>query len=159
MRTPYEDAALVFAPQKGAGPGAIERLTERLNNLAGGLPRDPRGVPMTGAAGGLAGGLWAYGATLRPGAELVLDALGFDARLTRADAVVSGEGRFDSQSLEGKVVGAIAARCAAAGKPLHLIVGQNALKGPPPPAISSVVAASTLEDIRDAGGELSCARP
>jgi glycerate 2-kinase len=158
VRTPFEDAARVFAPQKGARPEAVERLTTRLDAFAAELPRDPRGVPMTGAAGGLAGGLWAYGASLRPGAEFVLDALDFDARLASADVVVSGEGRFDSQSLEGKVIGAIAARCAAAGKPLHLIIGQSGLEAPFPAAISSLNAASSLKEIREAGGELCCAR-
>jgi glycerate kinase len=158
VRTVYEDAPRVFAPQKGAGPEAVERLTEKLDALASELPRDPRGLPMTGAAGGLSGGLWAHGATLRPGADFVLDALDFDARLARSDAVVSGEGRFDSQSLEGKIVGAIATRCAAAGKPLHLIVGQNGFKGRSPAAISSLDAASSLKEIREAGGELGRAR-
>jgi len=152
VRTPYEEAARVFSPQKGASPEAVERLTEKLDAFAAELPRDPRGLPMTGAAGGLSGGLWAYGATLRPGAAFVLDALDFDARLARADAVVSGEGRFDSQSLEGKIVGAIATRCAGAGKPLHLIVGENGMKESA--AISSVIAASSLEEIEDAGGEI-----
>ncbi len=154
VRTAYEDAARVFAPQKGASPEAVERLTEKLDAFATELPRDPRGTPMTGAAGGLSGGLWAYGATLRAGADFVLDALGFDTRLARADAVVSGEGRFDSQSLEGKIVGAIASRCADAGKPLHLIVGQNGLRKEPPTSISSVIAASSLEEIEAAGGEI-----
>lgn len=111
---------------------------------------------MTGATGGLSGGLWAHGATLRPGADLVLDALDFDVRLARADAVISGEGRFDSQSLEGKIVGTIATRCAAAGKPLHLIVGENGMKESG--AISSVIAASSLEEIENAGGEICLAR-
>jgi glycerate kinase len=154
VRTLYEDAARVFAPQKGASPEAVERLTEKLDAFAAELPRDPRGLPMTGAAGGLSGGLWAHGATLRPGADFVLDALDFDARFARADAAVSGEGRFDSQSLEGKIVGAIASRCAAAGKTLHLIVGQNGLPKEPMTSISSVIAASSLEEIEAAGGEL-----
>jgi glycerate kinase len=154
VRTPYEEAARVFAPQKGASPEEVERLTEKLDAFAAELPRDPRGLPMTGAAGGLSGGLWAHGATLRAGADFVLDALDFDARLARADAVVSGEGRFDSQSLEGKIVGEIATRCAAAGKPLHLIVGQNGLRKGATASISSVVAASSLEEIEAAGGEL-----
>jgi glycerate kinase len=153
--TPYEDAARVFAPQKGADPAAVERLTDRLNALAAELPRDPRGIPMTGCAGGLSGGLWSHGAKLRPGAEFVLDALDFDSRLARADAVVSGEGRFDSQSLEGKIVGAIAERCASAGKPLHLIVGQNALTTDPPDALGSVTDASSLEEIREAAAGLA----
>ena len=65
VRTPYEDAGKVFGPQKGADPEMVEQLTERLHQLAGGFERDPRGEPMTGAAGGLSGGLWAaHGATL-----------------------------------------------------------------------------------------------
>lgn len=158
VRTPYEDAARVFAPQKGAEPAAVERLTARLEALAAEFPRDPRGVAMSGCAGGLSGGLWAHGAQLRPGADFVLDALDFDSRLARADAVVSGEGRFDSQSLEGKIVGAIATRCAAAGKPLHLIVGQDGFEGQSSPGVSSVRAASGLEEIQKAGGEISSAR-
>lgn len=154
VRTAFENAARVFAPQKGASPEAVERLTQRLEAFAAELPRDPRGVSMTGCAGGLSGGLWGHGATLRPGADLVLDALDFDAHLTRADAVVSGEGRFDSQSLEGKVVGAIATRCAAAGKPLHLIVGQNGLDGQPPGGVTSIAEATTLEAIPSAAARL-----
>jgi glycerate kinase len=155
VRTAFEDAARVFAPQKGADPVAVERLTKRLDEFAAELPRDPRGVPMTGCAGGLSGGLWAYGASLRPGAEFVLDALDFDTRLARADAVISGEGRFDSQSLEGKIVGAIAERCAAAGKPLHLIVGQDAAASGSSGAVASISEASSLEKIRQAAGHLS----
>jgi glycerate kinase len=155
VKTPSEDAARVFAPQKGADPPAVQRLAERLEAFATELPRDPRGVPMGGCAGGLSGGLWAHGAELRPGADFVLDAIDFDARLARADAVISGEGRFDSQSLEGKVAGAIATRCAAAGKPLHLIVGENSLEMDPAKAISSVRAASSLAEIERAGGELA----
>jgi glycerate kinase len=69
VSTPFELAAVVFGPQKGADAGAVERLTGRLHEQAGALPRDPRGMPMSGAAGGLAGGLWArYGASIVPGA-------------------------------------------------------------------------------------------
>ena len=59
VRTPFEDAPRVFGPQKGADPAMVERLEQRLDELAATLPRDPRGEPMTGAAGGLSGGLWA----------------------------------------------------------------------------------------------------
>ena len=55
VRTAFEDAARIFGPQKGAGKDEIRRLTKRLNDMAGRLDRDPRGVPMTGAAGGLSG--------------------------------------------------------------------------------------------------------
>lgn len=155
VRTRFEDAARVFAPQKGAGPAAVARLSQRLDAFAATLPRDPRGLPMGGCAGGLGGGLWAYGAELRPGAELVLDTLGFDDRLGRAEAVVSGEGRFDSQSLEGKIVGAIAERCAAAGEPLNLVAGQNGLEGEPPSAIASIREASDPAEIQAAGEEIA----
>jgi len=158
VRTPYEDAARVFAPQKGADGAAVERLTARLEALATELPRDPRGVPMSGCAGGLSGGLWAYGARLSPGAAFVLDAVGFDQRLARADAVVSGEGRFDSQSLEGKVVGEIAARCERAGKPLHLVVGEDGFEQNRPSVVASVAQAGTLAALQQAGYELAWRR-
>jgi glycerate 2-kinase len=148
VRTPFEDAARVFAPQKGADPATVARLTARLEALAAELPRDPRGVPMSGCAGGLSGGLWAHGARLRAGAPFVLDAVGFDRRLAEAEAVVSGEGRFDTQSLEGKIVGEIAERCAAADKPLHLIVGEQVQEGETPIAIASIAPASTPEEMR-----------
>src|SRR3954468_17547205 len=82
VRTPFEDAPRVFGPQKGADEDMVRRLEQRLDELAQRLPRDPRGVPMTGAAGGLSGGLWAqYGATLEAGAPFVLDAVDFDRRM------------------------------------------------------------------------------
>ncbi|MFL5897838.1 MAG: glycerate kinase, partial [Solirubrobacterales bacterium] len=118
---PFEDAAAVFAPQKGAAPQAVERLTQRLVALAAALPRDPRGRTMSGAAGGLAGGLWAaFGAHLIPGAATVLGIAGFDERLAKADAAITGEGRLDEQSFEGKLVGQVARRCREAGRPLHV---------------------------------------
>lgn len=146
----YEDAARLFAPQKGADPAAVERLTARLDAYAASLPRDPRGLPMGGCAGGLSGGLWAaFGAELRPGAAFVLDQLGFDSRLAGADGVISGEGQLDEQSLGGKVVGTLAERCAAAGKPLHAIAGRDALgaERAARAGIASVAAATTLEQI------------
>jgi glycerate 2-kinase len=128
VRTPFEDAARVFAPQKGASEPDVRRLGARLNALARRLARDPRGVPMTGAAGGLAGGLWAaFGAELVPGAAFVLDAISFDARMRAARAVVTGEGRLDSQSLAGKAVSEVATRSRQAGVPCHAIVGSRRL--------------------------------
>src|SRR3954463_5381755 len=59
VRVPFESAPKVFAPQKGADPDTVARPEVRLDELARRWPRDPRGVPMTGAAGGLSGGLWA----------------------------------------------------------------------------------------------------
>ncbi|MFN7001539.1 MAG: glycerate kinase, partial [Elioraea tepidiphila] len=62
------------------------------------------------------------GATLTPGFELAAEAVGLDALLDRADRVVTGEGRLDRQSFEGKVVGRLAARCRARGLPLVALV-------------------------------------
>ena len=88
VRTPFEDAPKVFGPQKGADPAMVKRLEKRLGELAGRWPRDPRGEPMTGCAGGLSGGLWAvHRATLEPGAPWVLDALDFDTRMRASRAV------------------------------------------------------------------------
>ncbi|HEV3002270.1 MAG TPA: glycerate kinase [Solirubrobacteraceae bacterium] len=128
VRTPFERAAALYAPQKGADASAVARLARRLDELARSWPRDPRGVPMTGAAGGLSGGLWAaFGARLEPGAPFVLDALGFDARSRAARAVVTGEGRLDATTLEGKAAGEVAVRCRQAGVPCHAVCGFNAL--------------------------------
>jgi glycerate kinase len=128
VRTPFEDAASVFAPQKGADAEQVRKLAARLHGLARRWPRDPRGLPMTGAAGGLSGGLWAvFGAELVPGAAFVLDAVGFDARMRAARAVVTGEGKLDRQSLAGKVVSEVATRARQAGVPCHAIVGAREL--------------------------------
>ncbi|MEA2375443.1 MAG: glycerate 2-kinase, partial [Thermoleophilaceae bacterium] len=128
VRTPWEDAARVFGPQKGADPATVRRLDRRLARLAAAAPRDPRGVPMSGAAGGLAGGLWAHlGAHLAPGAPYVLDAIGFDDRMREARFVVTGEGRIDEQTLAGKAVGEVATRCRQAGVACHAVVGEEAL--------------------------------
>lgn len=153
VRTAYEDAARVFGPQKGADAGTVDRLTERLHAHAGALPRDPRRVLLGGAAGGLAGGLWAaFGAHLEPGAPFVLDAVGFTGRLRAADAVVLGEGRLDGQTLEGKILGEAAARARTAAVPAHAIVGQDALSLPERRALGlrTVVEATTLAEIEAA---------
>jgi glycerate 2-kinase len=128
VRTPFEHAARVFGPQKGADEDEVRRLTKRLNDLAPRLKRDPRGVPMTGAAGGLSGGLWAeFGAELVPGAQFVLEAVEFDRRMHEARAVVTGEGKLDRQSLAGKLVSEVSTRARQAGVPCHAIVGTREL--------------------------------
>jgi glycerate 2-kinase len=128
VRTPFEDAARVFGPQKGADPGEVRRLSARLGALARRLARDPRGVPMSGAAGGLSGGLWAaFGADLVLGASFVLDAAQFDRRMRAARAVVTGEGKLDEQSLVGKAVSEVATRARQAGVPCFAVVGTREL--------------------------------
>jgi glycerate kinase len=157
VRTPFERAAEVFAPQKGADPAAVERLRARLDAFAGQLPRDPRGVAMSGAAGGLAGGLWAaFDAVLEPGAAFVLGELGFDSRMRAARAVIVGEGRMDAQTLEGKIAGEIATRARQAGVPCFAIVGRNELE--PFEArildLQRVAEATTLDAVAEAAAAL-----
>jgi len=157
VRTPFERAPAVFGPQKGADAALVARLERRLDELAERLPRDPRGVPMTGAAGGLSGGLWAaHGALLEPGAPWVLDALDFDARMRAARAVVTGEGKLDEQTLEGKLVGEIGTRTRQAGVPLHAIVGTDALDpfGKRIIDLQVVQVATNLAEIEAAGEKL-----
>jgi glycerate kinase len=160
VRTPFEDAPKVFGPQKGADPETVARLERRLDELAQTLPRDPRGVPMTGAAGGLGGGLWAqYGATLEAGAPFVLDALDFDERMRASRAVVTGEGKLDEQTLQGKLVGEIGTRTRQAGVPLHAIVGTDRLDGFGKRMIDlqMVQEATNLEELEAAGERLGTA--
>ena len=157
VRVPWERAPRVFAPQKGAGAAAVAELARRLDELADAAPRDPRGVPMTGAAGGLSGGLWAdRDARLVPGAAYVLEALGFDGRMRESAFVVTGEGRLDSVSLEGKIVGEVATRCRQGGVPCHAVVGSNALDPFQERILdfSSVREAGTTEELEAAGREL-----
>jgi glycerate kinase len=157
VRTPFERAPAVFGPQKGADAAIVERLEARLDALAGRLARDPRGVPMTGAAGGLSGGLWAaFGATLEPGAPFILDALDFDSRMRASRAVVTGEGRLDEQTLEGKLVGEIGTRTRQAGVPLHAIVGADRLDafGKRIIDLQLVQEATNIEELEAAGERL-----
>ncbi|GBD46010.1 Glycerate 3-kinase [bacterium HR41] len=128
VRTPWEEAARIFGPQKGARPADLPLLAERLERLAEAAPKDPRGVPGSGAAGGLAGALWAWlDAELVEGARYVLDAIAFDRALAASWFVVTGEGRLDAQTLAGKVVCEVATRARQRGVTCHAICGQIAL--------------------------------
>ena len=112
---------------------------------------------MTGCAGGLSGGLWAAcDAVLEPGAPFVLDALDFDVRMRAARAVVTGEGRLDQQTLQGKLVGEIGTRTRQAGVPLHAIVGTDALDafGKRIIDLQVVQEATDLEQLEAAGERL-----
>ncbi len=155
---PFERSAEEFAAQKGASPEQVAQLSSRLIALAGTLPRDPRGHAMTGAAGGLSGGLWAvFGARLVPGAAFVLGVIGFDGRLEDADAVITGEGRFDEQSFEGKLVGQVARRGREARRSVHVIAGSSAVDAATADrrGIASVSEAGSLEAISDAAAAIA----
>jgi glycerate 2-kinase len=108
---PLLDAARVFAAQKGATAEQAAELERRLDAMT-----ELRGVaelPGAGAAGGLGAALAALGAELVPGAQLVLDAVGFDP--SPYDVVVTGEGTVDATTMRGKAPGEVARRCAAQG--------------------------------------------
>jgi glycerate 2-kinase len=106
-------AARAFGPQKGASSADVEGLEHRLAGMDELAPYAD--VPGAGAAGGLGAALAALGARLVPGADLVLEVVGFDVRIRDADLVVTGEGVVDASSLEGKVTGAVVSRCREAG--------------------------------------------
>lgn len=126
--TAFAAAATVFGPQKGATRAGVRLLAGRLDQLGAQLPRDPRGVRFTGAAGGLAGGLWSeFDAELVSGATYVLDRVCFAQRAHGAALVVTGEGQADNQSLNGKLVGTISRSAREAGIPLALVVGRSRL--------------------------------
>lgn len=110
-------ATAVFGPQKGAGPDEQVRLEAFLGKLvraSGGL--DEAGTPGAGAAGGLGFGLMRFAdAVLRPGFDMVADALGLEDRVARADVVITGEGSLDAQTLSGKGPAGVARMARAAG--------------------------------------------
>jgi glycerate kinase len=141
VSTPFLDAASVFGPQKGATPAQVELLTARLEERAslylGRVGVDVRSIPGSGAAGGLAGGLAAIGAVLRPGFDVVAEAVGFEPALAWAELVVTGEGRLDATSLAGKVVGRV---LEAASVPCGVVAGQVAPDLPELPGRPVVVA-------------------
>jgi glycerate kinase len=158
VRTPFELAASRFGPQKGADEAAIRRLERRLDRLAAALPRDPRGVPMSGAGGGLSGGLWArYGAALEPGAPFILDAIDYDRRLRASHAVVLGEGRLDATTLDGKALAEGATRARQMGVPAHAIVAVNRLERFDARILDlqTIIEARTLAALEAAGTQLA----
>ena len=121
-------AAYVFAPQKGADAEKVKSLDAGLRHF-GDVIRSQYGLdvsamPGAGAAGGMgAGRLALLGGTIQSGIDAVLDVTGFDRQLEGADLVITGEGRIDSQSADGKVVSGVARRTRAKGVPLIAIAG------------------------------------
>ena len=123
-----DGATHVYGPQKGADEESLEILERGMVNYKAVLEKttgiDCDKVPGAGAAGGMGAALHAIlGAELRPGIEAVLDLIGFDGMIRGADLVITGEGRADSQSLEGKVMQGVALRAQKAGVPVTAIVG------------------------------------
>ncbi len=108
-------AAAIYGPQKGATPEQVPVLDERLRSLAEEyvkvLGRDVLTRKGTGAAGGMSGAIWAVlGGELKPGADAVLDILQFEKHLKGADIVITGEGKLDAQTFQGKLPFTVARR-------------------------------------------------
>ncbi|WP_051470885.1 glycerate kinase [Patulibacter minatonensis] len=155
-----DGAARRFGPQKGATPGEVEAYDAALVRWAAALGADPD-VPGSGAAGGLGLALLALRAVPRPGADAVLDLVGFDPLARHADLVLTAEGSVDASTLQGKTVDAVVRRARAAKTPVDVLGGRvedgaaaelrrrgardvRAL-GPPARALEVALAAATRE--------------
>ena len=117
-------AARVFSPQKGASPEEVEILENSLSHFASLVGGEYASLPGAGAAGGF--GFMAYSflkAEARSGIHLILDLVDFDAHLVGADYIVTGEGRFDSQSVQGKAPWGILQRAEKLSIPTFLVCG------------------------------------
>lgn len=122
-------ASAVYGPQKGASPDDVEfldRCLSRFSSVAGrDLGLDLRDVDGAGAAGGMGAGLVAFlGARLRPGFDLVAEVLDLPRHVSEADLVVTGEGRFDRQSLHGKAPAGVLRLAGETGTRAILVAGQ-----------------------------------
>ena len=148
-------AAAVFGPQKGADPATVEQLEQRLaawsEDLAGVAGRAIAEEPGAGAAGGLGAALLALGARRESGAAIVAEHTDLAADLAAAEMIVTGEGRFDDQSLHGKVVSALAAGAGAA--PVLVLAGQVTLD----PAALHAAGIAAAHSITDYAGSVELA--
>ena len=122
-------ATRVFGPQKGASKSDLDNLERALTRLAQVVATefgfDYRNEAGAGAAGGLGFGLLSFcGATIRPGFEVVAEAVGLERKMKDADLVITGEGSLDRQTLEGKTPIGVARLARKLGKPVFAIVGR-----------------------------------
>jgi glycerate 2-kinase len=122
-------ATQVFSPQKGAGQSELDILERALSRLADVVAKefgfDYRDEPGAGAAGGLGFGLMSFcSAKIRPGFDVVAQAVGLESKIKDADVVITGEGSLDRQTLEGKTPAGVARLARKLGKPVFAIVGR-----------------------------------
>ncbi|HEX5172325.1 MAG TPA: glycerate kinase [Cyclobacteriaceae bacterium] len=125
-------AAFVYGPQKQATPEQLILLDDGLKNLAKVIHRDLgvsiSDVPGAGAGGGFGGGLIAFfNGTLKKGIEIVFQYTGFENEVKRADLIITGEGKLDTQTLQGKVVAGVAAMGKKHHKKVVCVTGSNEL--------------------------------
>ena len=134
-------ATAVYGPQKGATQEDVALLDRALGHYAAVIYRDMgvdvRDMPGSGAAGGLGAGLIAFlGATVRPGVEVVMEAVRLPELLSGADLVVTGEGSFDDQSLYGKTVAGVIRAAAENAVPAIILCGRTSAASPDAPVFS-----------------------
>ncbi len=140
-------AAAVYGPQKGASPDDVETLDAALRHWASIAGPAFAERPGAGAAGGVGFAAMAVlGARTRPGIELLLDLLGFDAALTGASLVITGEGALDEQTLSGKAPAGVARAAAAKGIPCVAVSGRCRLS-PAQLTEAGISAAYALTDL------------
>lgn len=142
VRTRFCDAAEVFGPQKGATAAEVKLLRRRLERLvdvyAAEYGVDVSDIPGSGAAGGLAGGLAALGGRIVEGFDLVAEETRLAERLEGADLVVTGEGRADAESFNGKVMGGVCELADRLGVPVMAVAGEVDIASPPPITVASL---------------------
>ncbi|MGJ7906699.1 glycerate kinase [Actinopolyspora sp. H202] len=133
VETVFSDAARIFGPQKGVRPDRIDQLTDRLRGIAAEYRRrfgvDVSRLPGGGAAGGLAGGLAALGARPVSGFDTIAAELGVRDVLRRVDLVITGEGKLDPGSFDGKVVGGVAREARRHDVEVLAVVGTASTEG------------------------------
>ena len=122
-------ATRVFGPQKGVRENEIDILEGALARLADVVAKefgvDYRNEPGAGAAGGLGFGLMSFwGAKIRPGFDVVAEAVGLETKIKDADIVITGEGSLDRQTLQGKTPAGVARLARKLGKPVFAMVGR-----------------------------------
>jgi len=154
----YKGAAYVYAPQKGADDEMIKYLDGGLQNfnkvIQQQLNRDVNQLEGSGAAGAIGAGMVAlFDANLKKGFDTIASLTNLEEAIEGADWVISGEGRLDEQSLQGKVIDGVAKLCRKYNKPLRLIVGKNELN----PTALSVIGVDTVLAIMDEVPDLQSA--
>ncbi|MGU3294052.1 glycerate kinase family protein [Williamsia sp. M5A3_1d] len=145
-------ASHVFGPQKGADPDTVARLETRmvtvsddLTAFAGRAVSDEAGA---GAAGGLGAAMLALGGRRVSGAAVIAEVIGFADLIADTDVLITGEGRFDTQTLRGKVVAAVATAAREHGVPVIVVAGQVTLARSAI-ADAGIAAAHAITDIAD----------
>jgi glycerate 2-kinase len=129
--------AQLFSPQKGASPGTVVQLEAAMTHLADVVARDLgcdfREAAGAGAAGGIGFGLLSFcQGQIRSGFEVVADAIDLEKRIAESDLVLTGEGRMDEQTLEGKGPAGVAALARQLGRPVVALAGSIAADSPVP---------------------------